>query len=211
MKEASWYNADYFLRGQETKKSNYTDYRWLPEATRPYAFALAGLLGMKAGASLLDYGCARGYLVRALREVGVLAFGYDPSPWAIENCDPEIRGFISQRPPGRGGFYDFVICKDVLEHLDTPALSAATEALMDCTGDRLLIVVPLGNDEGEWIRPEDAADESHQRPWTLDQWHAYLSDYRPAGASLWASYHVPGIKRASSQVPFSTGYFIIDR
>ena len=46
----SQYDEDYFLRGKQTGKSLYEDYRWLPELTRPM---VATGIGLRANATAM--------------------------------------------------------------------------------------------------------------------------------------------------------------
>jgi hypothetical protein len=87
-----WYDADYFEHGL---KSNWTNgYKW---------DAFAGLFRETAeflttmfpeATSYLDAGCAKGFLVRALREKGREAFGFDHSGWALERAEESARPFL---------------------------------------------------------------------------------------------------------------------
>ena len=73
--------------------------------------------------TVLDAGCACGYLVEALRKRGVEAYGIDVSTYAIDNVDPEIKTYcrvhnISDRlPADLPQRYDLIITIEVLEHL----------------------------------------------------------------------------------------------
>jgi predicted RNA methylase len=69
--------------------------------------------------SVLDAGCAMGFLVEALRKDGVEAYGVDISSYAIECVHPDIRpycwvGSVLDPFPRR---YDLIVCIEVLEHL----------------------------------------------------------------------------------------------
>jgi glycosyltransferase involved in cell wall biosynthesis len=69
--------------------------------------------------SVLDAGCAMGFLVEALRNIGVEAYGVDISLYAIENVHPDIRpycwvGSVLDPLPRR---YDVIVCIEVLEHV----------------------------------------------------------------------------------------------
>src|SRR5512146_3038543 len=81
---------------------------------------------------VLDAGCAKGFLVEALRDRGVEAFGVDLSPYAISEVREDIRPFCwvadiaepltpapgrSAAPAGAGEGYDLITCIEVLEHL----------------------------------------------------------------------------------------------
>jgi len=116
------YDEDYFLRGKETGKSLYENYRWIPELTVPMAKSIVKHCGIKQDQRILDFGCARGYLVRALRELGHEAYGYDESRWALDNLDPVAQPFINSvvgyTPFWKREKFDWVIAKDVLEHID---------------------------------------------------------------------------------------------
>jgi len=68
--------------------------------------------------SVLDVGCAKGFLVEALRDRGVEAFGLDVSEYAISECREDIRpycwvGSAVDPFPQR---YDLIVCMEVLEH-----------------------------------------------------------------------------------------------
>ena len=69
--------------------------------------------------SVFDVGCAKGFLIEALRDRGVEAWGSDISEYAIGEVRPDLRGFCwvaSATEPVRGR-YDLVTCIEVLEHL----------------------------------------------------------------------------------------------
>ena len=69
--------------------------------------------------TVLDAGCAMGFLVEALRDRGVNAGGIDISEYAIEQVRPDIRtacwvGSVVDPFPQA---YDLLMCIEVLEHL----------------------------------------------------------------------------------------------
>ncbi|MFN3705667.1 MAG: class I SAM-dependent methyltransferase [Thermoflexales bacterium] len=69
--------------------------------------------------TVLDAECAMGFLVEALRERGVEAWGVDISPYAISQVHPSIREFCRvgsiAEPFERR--YDLIVCIEVLEHM----------------------------------------------------------------------------------------------
>src|ERR1700675_1482354 len=68
--------------------------------------------------AVLDVGCAKGFLVEALRDRGVEAFGIDISPYAISEVRPDIRHFcrVASAVEPFDRRYDLIICIEVLEH-----------------------------------------------------------------------------------------------
>ena len=70
-------------------------------------------------ASVLDAGCAWGFLVEALRQRGIEAYGLDISEYAIQNVHADIKpycwvGSVTDTFPRK---YDLIVCIEVLEHL----------------------------------------------------------------------------------------------
>jgi len=88
---------------------------------------------------VFDAGCAHGFLVEALRDRGVEAWGRDISTFAISQVRPDLRpycavGSIADPIEGR---YDLVTCIEVLEHMEEDAAIRAVAAMTAAT-DRLL-------------------------------------------------------------------------
>jgi GT2 family glycosyltransferase len=69
--------------------------------------------------SVMDVGCAMGFLVEALRERDVEAFGIDISEFAIGEIIPEIKPFcwVASVLDPFPRDYDLMVCIEVLEHL----------------------------------------------------------------------------------------------
>jgi len=150
-----YFDEEYFERGADTGKSMYQNYRWIP--TRSFAEASV-LQGMYPGKSILDFGCAKGYLVHALNILGVNAYGYDVSEYALKNCKEEVRkrlfSNLNEVPK-----VDVIFIKDVLEHIQkTQILSELSEIRDRCK--EVLVIIPLG-DDGVFRIDDYAKDPSH--------------------------------------------------
>jgi SAM-dependent methyltransferase len=90
--------------------------------------------------TVLDAGCGMGFLVEALRERGVEAWGVDISEHAISQVHESVRehcqvGTLTE-PLGRR--YDLIVCVEVLEHIP-PAEANAAVASLCAASDRLLL------------------------------------------------------------------------
>lgn len=210
--DSSHYDADYYLRGPETGKSNYENYSWKPDLTLPMADHLKRVLHIKDGERVLDFGCARGFLVKALRMRGVDAWGCDSSEWAIQNCDEGVKDYVSQGLPD--GMFDHIIMKDVAEHIHPQQLSSILVGLLGCMRKSMLWIVPLSAHANEpYLRPEDNADPSHIIRWPLEQWLNFVERCRVFDPNMiiTGSWHYPGLKPASSEVPKSCGFIQFTR
>lgn len=205
------YDEDYFLRGQQVGKSNYSNYRWLPDLTLPMADHAKWLLGMRPNDLVLDYGCGPGYFVKALRMRGIDAVGFDISDWAIKNCDPAVKDYVSNdlHLPDMG--YDLIWSKDCFEHIPADQLEALLPQLLAATRRMMFIIVPLAlTTGGVYGCQVDELDSTHQIRWTLPCWleffQRFSKDFIVSG-----SYEHPHLKPNCYHYPRSYGFFKIRR
>jgi len=96
--------------------------------------------------SVLDAGCAMGFLVESLRQRGVEAWGIDVSEYAIQNVLPDFQpyckvGLITEPFPHPR--YDLITCIEVIEHLTAQDAVCAIENICKHTDDILLSSTPF--------------------------------------------------------------------
>lgn len=107
------YDANYYAHGcgEDYRKRNV----WKPMFDNIADRIVADF----APKSVLDAGCAMGYLVESLRERGVEAYGVDISEYAIENAPEGTRPYCRvgsvAEPFDRQ--YDLIVSIEVLEHM----------------------------------------------------------------------------------------------
>lgn len=205
--------ADYYLRGPATGLSNYEGYSWKPQLTVPVCKLMMSFLGAQRGDSVLDFGCARGFYIKALIGLGYDAWGYDVSQWAIENCDPEVRNRVFTAPP-RPGSLDYILSKDVLEHIEESELRRVISDFIEMTAKAALIIVPLSDAEGQYVSPVDRQDVTHKIAWMLDEWLMFIQgiiDQSGRAFTISGSYKMPGVKRAADPYPRSCGFLVLRR
>jgi cyclopropane fatty-acyl-phospholipid synthase-like methyltransferase len=206
------YDADYFLRGKQTGKSLYTDYKWMPELTIPMAARMVAHCGIAPEDTILDFGCARGYLVKALRRLGYNAWGYDVSQWALDNSDEQVREYLICNDSALfSQSFDWVIAKDVLEHVD--GIAQAIGTLKDISRKGVLAIVPLahvvrGSPHPQYDVPEYELDVTHIHRRPLAWWTGH---FHQAGWSVEARYRVEGIKDNYQQYPTGNGFIVCRR
>jgi GT2 family glycosyltransferase/2-polyprenyl-3-methyl-5-hydroxy-6-metoxy-1,4-benzoquinol methylase len=94
--------------------------------------------------TVMDVGCAMGFLVEALRERGVEAFGIDISTYAIDQVLPEIMPYCTMAsildPLPQD--YDLIVCIEVLEHLKPKDAERAINNLCKSTPQVLFSSTP---------------------------------------------------------------------
>ena len=106
------FDLEYFEQGPMTGKSLYTNYRWLPELTLPMCHHIITYFGITADARILDFGCAKGFVVQGLRMLGYEAYGVDVSEYAISQAPKETNGYVKKIEPFESleGNFDWIIC-----------------------------------------------------------------------------------------------------
>lgn len=203
------YTEDYYERGLESGLSCYQKYRWLPEVTIPAVMSIIDFLGIKRNDKVLDFGCAKGYYVKAFRMLYREAWGCDISEYAISNADKKIRKFIKLN--SKENFvpfdfkFDFIIAKDVLEHLDEESVRLFLEHTSYCS-DVLFIVVPLAKN-GKYIVPTDEKDVTHNIRLTEEGWLDIFNSSSWFTVESFTS--VPGIKEHQSVYKGGVGFFVL--
>lgn len=156
------YGASYFLNywggGGPYERSE----RWLTF----FDDVAAGIVRDLQPVSVLDAGCAMGFLVEALRKRGVEAWGIDISEHAISRVDDSVKDYCRTaslvEPLDRR--YDLIACIEVLEHIPGTHTDRAIANLCQAT-DRLLIS----------STPEDCGEPTHLNVQPQEAWSAALA------------------------------------
>ncbi|MGQ9786821.1 MAG: class I SAM-dependent methyltransferase, partial [Anaerolineae bacterium] len=123
--------------------------------------------------TVLDAGCAMGFLVEELRRRGVDCYGVDISEYAIANVHPDIRPFcwvgsICDPFPQR---YDLIVCIEILEHVPAAESQKAIANLCQHTDDILFSSTPFDYKEATHLNvqpPEHWAEMFAQHKFFRD-------------------------------------------
>jgi SAM-dependent methyltransferase len=96
---------------------------------------------------VLDVGCATGFVVEALRELGIDAEGVDVSQFAVEQAAQGARGHVRQgdlcrRLPFPSRRFDVVTALETLEHLPPEAVPGALAELHRVSAGYVVATIP---------------------------------------------------------------------
>lgn len=160
------------LAGQAARSIDFGRYYYRHDCGIPYERNehWLGFFGAMADAivrdlrptTVLDAGCAKGFLVEALRERGVEAWGVDVSEHAISEVHEFCRvGSLTEPLPRR---YDLVVCVEVLEQVPAAEANAAVANLCTAT-DRLLLS----------STPDDYSEATHLNVQPPEVWSAAIA------------------------------------
>ena len=170
---AKWYDEDYFENGL---KSNWDrGYTW-PLFANLFQETSAFLSSMFSEAtSYLDIGCAKGFLVRTLRESDKECWGFDHSQWAIEHAEACAAPFITQASVDDISYdrqFDVLLALSVFESLtEAQALSFLCRARA-WTRQAIFATIPSLQSEKEAVfYKQDDRDLSHITIKCPQWWH----------------------------------------
>lgn len=113
------YGEDYFERGVAKGISGYDGYY----CSKQWDLWADYIFQQFSPTTLCDVGCAKGFLVQALRLRGIKAVGVDISGYALLKAPKKIRQFLFQvdlnheKLPFPSGFFDTVTCLETIEHI----------------------------------------------------------------------------------------------
>jgi len=205
------YDEDYFIYGRRSKKSLYDNYRWLPSLTVPMAQTIVDHCGIELDDTILDFGCARGYLVKALVSINHIAYGHDVSKWALEHADPSVASLLQNNWPTTAKF-DWIIAKDVLEHIPLHGITHLIRQIAEVAQKGIFVVVPLAKGLGlPYVVPEYEKDVTHAIRWPLDQWVDEFIDALDHNWEISARYRIKGIKDNYAQFEKGNGFITCKR
>jgi 2-polyprenyl-3-methyl-5-hydroxy-6-metoxy-1,4-benzoquinol methylase len=144
------FDEKYYEDGVRNRVSAYENYKWMPERTIREASSIINSIEFD---NVLDFGCAKGFMVYAMRLLGKDAYGVDISDYAVNNCHKKVGKYLSvinSVDEIKGG-WDLIIAKDVLEHIPKEqVLSVLKEFRSRCK--QLFVAVPLGDGDRYRIR-----------------------------------------------------------
>jgi SAM-dependent methyltransferase len=137
------FDEKYFEDGVRNRVSAYENYRWMPERSIREASSIINNISFT---TVLDFGCAKGFMVHALRLLGKEAHGVDVSEYAVTNCHPKVKDYLTIVDTAEDikGGWDLIIAKDVLEHIPKEEIPSVLTALRRrCK--TIFVAVPLGD------------------------------------------------------------------
>jgi len=208
MKQNNQFDKDYYENGIKKGISGYESYKWIPTRSIPEAITICENIGFT---SVLDFGCAKGFLVHALTLLGKEAVGVDISEYALQNCLPQVKDqlFLLDKSLSEMGLKtDLLIAKDVLEHIPEEDIDETlSEFYKVC--NQALLVIPLGDNDAFRIK-EYEIDKTHVTRKDEEWW---IKKIKKAGFELvYFNYHLGNVKEKwIPQYKHGNGFFIITK
>lgn len=209
MKMKTVFNKDYYENGIKMGISGYSNYSWIP--TRSISEAITICENIKFD-SVLDFGCAKGFLVNALFLIsGKPIVGVDISEYALQTSLPQIKEklFLLDKDLSEMNLFgDLLIAKDVLEHIPESEIDKTlSEFYKVC--NKAFLVIPLGDNDSFRIR-EYEIDKTHVTKKDEEWW---INKIKKSGFKLKSfSYSFGHVKEKwTSTYKYGNGFFLIEK
>jgi uridylate kinase len=126
----------------------------------------------------LDVGCGTGELIKALRGLGIDAYGIEISPDAIDMVDPAIKPFVKvgdiTRLPYDTDAFDLVYTFDVLQHIEQSKIRKAVDELIRVS--RKHILNKIYTKENGYMTMFHSKDYSRVSVFTRKFWHRLFAE-----------------------------------
>jgi hypothetical protein len=158
--DGSFYDFDYFERGKASKKGWLENYHWMPIRSFREALAFVDCLNLNEESCVLDFGGSKGFIVKALRILGIKSDVADISRYALKFAPKgSWNSAVEKNWKNHYNVYTNIIAKDVFEHL-TPDQLKSILIKLSSLSPKLCCVVPMG-DNGKYRIPEYHTEISH--------------------------------------------------
>ena len=161
--------------------------RILADVTWPYTLPFLQKSGLKRGMKCLDVGCGNGELTKRISEIigedgHVTGIDFDTSVIDIakNDCLPNAKfEVLDIRDEDPGGKYDFIFCRFILSHLDSPEV--IIERLKKALTTNGILAVEDVDFRGHFSQPASTAFDQYVR------WYEEVSRRKGANPHLGAS------------------------
>jgi glycosyltransferase involved in cell wall biosynthesis len=170
---AEWYDEAYFETG--LKSNWHGGYTWslFSGLFKEIATFLSGVFA--EANSYLDIGCAKGFMVRALRESGRECWGFDHSPWAIDHAEESIKPFLQRASVNDVDYnrqFDVLLALSIFESLTESQVLAFLSRARAWTRQGIFATITSFESEAQRLALcKDDRDGSHITMRTSEWWH----------------------------------------
>jgi SAM-dependent methyltransferase len=159
------------------------DGRWIPVAKD-----IIKHFNLKKGSKVLDVGCAKGFLVKDLLNLGIDAYGIDISQYALNNCEAETIGRLhlgsAEKLPFPDNSFDAVIAINSIHNLEKQKCLSALKEIQRVSPHNSFVQVDSYRNEKEkeiflsWV----LTAEFHGYP---DEWISLFKEAGYKGDYYW--------------------------
>ena len=172
------------------RRHGYGGFKYQPRFWQPVVPTLREHFGLVAGSSLLDVGCAKGFMLHdlALLIPGIDVKGVDVSEYAVTNAidhiKPHVRVADARQLPFADKSFDVVISINTIHNLQRAECGQALREIERVSRGKSYITVDAYRNEAEKIRMM-AWNLTAQTIMHVDAWKSFFTEVGYTGDYFW--------------------------
>lgn len=172
------------------REHGYGGFNYMPRFWQPVIPDFVEHFGLTNESSLLDVGCAKGFMLYDLLQVlpSINAQGVDISKYAIENAKPEVAHRLSTANatclPFDDNSFDVVVSINTIHNLDVNDCAKALKEIERVSKGKAFITVDAYRNDEEKTRME-AWNLTAKTMMHVDEWKAFFKEVGYTGDFYW--------------------------
>jgi SAM-dependent methyltransferase len=172
------------------RSTGYGGFNYSPRIWGPVIPTFVSHWNLTSDSSVLDVGCAKGFMLHDLREAvpGITVAGVDISDYAIENGKPEVAEFMSvadaKSLPFEDDSFDIVISINSIHNLDRDECAEALQEIERVSKGGSFITVDAYRNEEEFERMM-AWNLTAKTILSVDDWVVFFREVGYSGDYYW--------------------------
>jgi SAM-dependent methyltransferase len=172
------------------RRHGYGGFSYHPRFWQPVIPTLQTHFGLDGDSSLLDVGCAKGFMLHDLAELipGIKVAGVDVSSYAVEHAIEDMRAFVqvadARELPFPDKSFDVVISINTVHNLERADLAQALREIERVARKGSFVTVDAYRDEGERERMM-AWNLTAKTIMSVEEWVAFFDECGYSGDYFW--------------------------
>jgi len=172
------------------RRHGYGGFNYMARFWQPVIPTFREHFGLKAGDSVLDVGCAKGFMLHDMSELipGIEVAGVDVSEYAVENAIEDMRAHVrvadARQLPFDDASFDVVISINTVHNLERDELAVALQEIERVKRRGAFVTVDAYRDEEEHRRML-AWNLTAKTIMHVDEWKAFFKDVGYTGDYFW--------------------------
>lgn len=168
----------------------YGGFEYMPRFWQPVIPDLVSHFGMTQESSLLDVGCAKGFMLYDLLQQlpDMKVRGADISAYAIEHAKPEVKAYVqvadARSLPFEDNSFDVVTSINTVHNLERDECAVALQEIMRVSRGKAFITVDAYRNEEEKERME-AWNLTAKTMMHVDEWQVFFKEVGYTGDFYW--------------------------
>ncbi|MBN9089620.1 MAG: class I SAM-dependent methyltransferase [Reyranella sp.] len=173
-----------------SRDTGYGGFSYHPRFWQPVVPTFQSHFGLKAGDSVLDVGCAKGFMLHDMAELipGLTVKGIDISDYAIENALPDMKPHVQAGNAAKLPFpdksFDVVICINTVHNLERELCGVALREIERVARRGAFVTVDAYRNDDQRQRME-AWNLTALTMMHVDEWKAFFASVGYTGDYYW--------------------------